>query len=220
MLKILLEKTLAIFALLLLSPLLLFAALGVKLTSRGPVFYRAPRMGRGQRVFTMFKFRTMHVQTQPQSAITAKHDPRVFPFGALLRKLKIDELPQLLNIVRGEMSFVGPRPEDPNIVQKHYSPVHLETLKVLPGLASPGSIYNYTHIEAQLDAANAERNYLERQLALKLALELVYVRKASLFYDMRILLRTLFVILAIALGKRRFADPPEMKHARLLAQFS
>ncbi|MGH7494862.1 MAG: sugar transferase [bacterium] len=220
MIKRLVEKFLAAVAVILLSPIFLLAALGIRLSSAGPVFYCAQRMGRNQRIFTMYKFRTMHVQTRPQSAITATYDPRVYPFGALLRKLKIDELPQLLNILKGEMSFVGPRPEDPAIVRKHYSPLQLETLQVLPGLASPGSIYNYTHIEAQLDTAHAERSYLEKQLKLKLALELVYVREASLFYDARIVLRTLLVILAIALGKRRFGDPPEMEKAQLLAQGS
>jgi lipopolysaccharide/colanic/teichoic acid biosynthesis glycosyltransferase len=159
----------------------------------------------------MYKFRTMHVhQDGYASAIAAKNDPRVFVFGQWLRRLKIDELPQLINVLKGEMAIVGPRPEDPRIVDEFYSKEHLETLTVLPGLASPGSIYNYTHGERLLGAENTERQYVEQVMPVKLALDIVYVREASVVYDLKIILRTVRVILAIAFGKRDFADPPEM----------
>jgi lipopolysaccharide/colanic/teichoic acid biosynthesis glycosyltransferase len=91
----------------------------------------------------MHKFRTMHVeQPSDASAITARDDKRVFRWGSWLRRLKIDELPQLFDILRGKMSVVGPRPEDPKIVRLYYAPEHRQTLMVRPGLASPGSIYN------------------------------------------------------------------------------
>lgn len=206
------DGLLATVALLVLSPVLLLAALGIKLTSRGPVLYRARRAGRHNRPFTMYKFRTMHVaQATRGSAITAHGDPRVFAFGAWLRRLKIDELPQLLNILKGEMMLVGPRPEDPRIVAEHYAPAHYETLAVPPGLASPGSIYNYTHGERLLGTGNAEADYVARLLPIKLALDLVYVRERSLLYDARIVLRTVSTIVRIALGQRTFADPPEMQ---------
>jgi lipopolysaccharide/colanic/teichoic acid biosynthesis glycosyltransferase len=124
--------------------------------------------------------------------------------------LKIDELPQLINVLKGEMAIVGPRPEDPRIVDEYYTREHLETLSVLPGLASPGSIYNYTHGERLLSADNTEQQYVEQLMPVKLALDIVYVREASFVYDLKIILRTIGVILAIALGKREFADPPEM----------
>lgn len=213
------EKTLALVALAILSPLFVFAALGIRLSSPGPVFYRAQRVGLHRKVFTMYKFRTMAVQEKPGgSAITAKQDARVFPFGALLRRLKIDELPQLLNVLKGDMSLVGPRPEDPKIVFQYYTPQQLQTLRVLPGLASPGSIYNYTHGEQVLGSGAAEEIYLEKFLNIKLALELVYVREASLLYDVKIILRTLRVILAMSLGRRKFSDPPEMKKAKAFLQ--
>ena len=210
---------LAAIGLLVTAPLLAVAALGIRLSSPGPVLYRARRAGRGAAPFLMYKFRTMHVDHGAhRSTITGAADPRVFPFGAWLRRTKVDELPQLVNVLRGEMAIVGPRPEDPTFVAKHYSVVQCETLAVAPGLASPGSLYSTTHGERWLSAAHPERDYLERLFPLKLALDVVYVRGASLRYDLRIMLRTLYVLAAKALGRSVFADPPERAAAeRLLA---
>src|SRR2546428_11072961 len=119
------------------------AAIGIRLWSPGPVLSRARRVGRNGAGFTMYKLRTMHQREGAASAIAGRNDPRVFPFGAWLRRTKIDELPQLFNVLRGDMSLVGPRPEDPAIVLRHYAPVHRETLAVRPGRASPGSTYTY-----------------------------------------------------------------------------
>jgi lipopolysaccharide/colanic/teichoic acid biosynthesis glycosyltransferase len=205
-------------ALILLSPLMLLAALGIRLSSPGPVIFRAPRVGLHGLLFSMFKFRTMTVApVDSGSAITGSHDRRVYPFGRLLRHTKIDELPQLFNVLHGEMALVGPRPEDPRFVADWYRPAHRPTLEVRPGLASPGSIYNFTHGEEQLDGPDVEAAYVERILPLKLALDVVYVRRASFRYDLTIVLRTLVVIVAATLGKRHFGDPPEMAEARKLA---
>lgn len=199
-------------ALVLLWPFFLLAALGIRLTSRGPIFYRALRVGRDAELFTMHKFRTMHVnQGTAASAITSPGDSRVFRFGALLRLLKIDELPQLWDVLRGRMSLVGPRPEAPRIVRDHYAPEHLETLVVLPGLTSLGSLYDYTHGDSFLDPDNPERAYVEKLMPVKLALETVYLREATFWYDLRIVFRTACVIVLIACGRRRFRDPPEMR---------
>ncbi|HEY7911800.1 MAG TPA: sugar transferase [Blastocatellia bacterium] len=207
----LIDYVISITALIVLSPLFILATAGIRICSAGPVLYRAKRAGRYGKIFTMYKFRTMHVrQDGYASAIAAKNDPRVFAFGLWLRRLKIDELPQLFNVLRGEMAIVGPRPEDPRIVDEYYSKEHMETLTVLPGLASPGSIYNYTHGERLLSAENTEKQYVEQVMPVKLALDIVYVREASVVYDLKIILRTMRVIFAIALGKRDFADPPEM----------
>lgn len=208
-------------ALIAFSPLLVCAAVGIKLRSRGPVFYCARRIGMNNRVFTMYKFRTMHVLAPTDrrgapSAITSHDDPRVFDFGVWLRRLKIDELPQLINILKGDMSFVGPRPEDPRIVAEHYAPEHYETLRVRPGLASPGSIYSYTHGEKLLGRDDPETDYVARLMPIKLALDIVYVRETSLSYDARIVARTLLTIALIALGRREFPNPPEMPKAQRL----
>ena len=212
MAKRIFDVVMSVLALVLLSPLLLVAAIGVRLSSPGPVLYRARRVGRGGELFTMHKFRTMHVDQGPRaSAITGPEDTRVFFFGSLLRRLKIDELPQLYDVLRGKMSVVGPRPEDPRIVREHYRPEDMETLNVLPGLASPGSIYNYTHGDDILAQGDAEEMYAHKLLPIKLALEIVYVREGSFLYDLAIILRTIVVILLVACGKRRFANPPEMR---------
>src|SRR5437762_13831534 len=131
----------------------------------------------------MYKLRTMHLGAGAGSVITAQHDPRVFAFGRPLRRLKIDELPQLLNLLRGDMSLVGPRPQHPDIVRSYYAPEHGETLRVRPGLASPGSLYDSTHGAPLVCSVDPERAYAERLLPLVLALDRGYVRRASLSSD-------------------------------------
>jgi lipopolysaccharide/colanic/teichoic acid biosynthesis glycosyltransferase len=214
------------------APLCLAAAAGIWLTDGRPVLYRSRRVGRDGRVFTMYKFRTMRLDPSPQPSprdagrrgggpITAHADTRVFPFGAWLRTSKIDELPQLVNVILGDMAIVGPRPEDPAIVDAWYGPLARETLRVRPGLASPGSIYNFTHGEPQLDTCalpgeDAAATYARVLLPRKLALDLVYAREASIATDLRIMMRAAAVIVARAFGRRTFSDPPEMTRAQRL----
>lgn len=201
-----LDLLLAVPALIILSPVLIVAALGVRLSSPGPVIYKAQRIGLHGRPFTMYKFRTMHVDHGGfRSAITAAVDPRVFPLGTWLRKAKIDELPQLWNVVIGDMSIVGPRPEDPRIVRDHYTDEQRETLNVRPGLSSPGSIFYYTEGEALLQGSDPERLYVEKLLPTKLALDLAYTRNLSLGYNVKVIVRTIWVIARIALGGTRFS---------------
>ena len=195
------------------APLWLLACLGIRLSSPGPVLYRARRVGRGGREFTMYKFRTMHVGADRGGPITASGDPRVFRFGAWLRTSKLDELPQLVNVLAGDMAIVGPRPEDPAIVRESYTAEDHVTLTVLPGLASPGSIFNYTHGERWLVGDDADATYVRRLLPIKLQLDRAYVRNASFGYDMQIVGRTIAVLAGRALGRRQFPDPPEMAEA-------
>jgi lipopolysaccharide/colanic/teichoic acid biosynthesis glycosyltransferase len=202
----------AALGLLLSAPVLLVAAVGIRLSSRGPILYRAQRVGRGGKPFTMHKFRTMRVEQGPGACpVTGPNDARVFRFGSLLRLLKIDELPQLYDVLRGKMSLVGPRPEDPRIVRDYYTPQQRETLRVRPGMTSPGSLYNYTHGDQILRPEDPEQAYVARLLPVKLALEGVYVREASFWYDLRLLFRTAWVILQVGLGRQHFPDPPEMR---------
>jgi lipopolysaccharide/colanic/teichoic acid biosynthesis glycosyltransferase len=213
--KRLFDVVCAAIGLLLAAPVLLIAMVGIRLADPGPVLYRARRMGLGGRPFTMYKLRTMLVERGGAgSRVTAANDPRVFRFGRFLRASKIDELPQLLNVLRGEMSFVGPRPEDPDFVLRHYSASERETLSVRPGLAGPGSLYHETHCEWSLGGANPEAAYVEKILPLKLALDLVYVRRRSFRYDLAIIARTLAVIAGKLSGRRDFPDPPELAVAR------
>ena len=216
MAKRLLDIVLSGIGLALAAPVLGLAALGIRLSSPGPVLYRARRAGRAGACFTMYKLRTMHLRQERTSRITGQDDPRVFPLGALLRRTKIDELPQLFNVLRGDMSIVGPRPEDPDIVARHYTPLQRETLAVRPGLASPGSLYHYTHGDALLAGGDPESAYVERLLPLKVTLDVVYVRTASLQTDVWIIGRTLATIAARIGGRSRFRDPPEAPAARAL----
>jgi len=186
-------------ALLILAPVILAVAVVIPLVSPGPALYRARRVGRNGELFTMFKFRTMH-EGSGGSSVTTEDDPRVFPLGRWLRRLKIDELPQLLNVLKGDMSVVGPRPEDPEVVARHYTPAQRETLSVRPGLTSPGSIYYYLSGEDTLSGEEAERDYLERIMPKKLAFDLRYVEEASLANDLRVIWRTVRVIVMKALG--------------------
>ena len=223
MVKRLFDVVCAAVALVLTAPLIGLAAIGIKLTDPkgGPVFYRARRVGYLGREFTMYKLRTMRQDGDDGGGprITGARDARVYPFGQLLRRSKVDELPQLFNVLRGDMAIVGPRPEDPMIVKEHYSPTDLETLGVRPGLASPGSIYQFTSGDKLLTGQDPEARYVDKLLRTKLALDRVYIRQATLRRDVAIIGRTIWAIGAVATGKRKFSPPPEMTAARrLLAQ--
>jgi lipopolysaccharide/colanic/teichoic acid biosynthesis glycosyltransferase len=204
-------------ALVLTAPIIGLAALGIKLTDPGPVFYRARRVGYLGREFTMWKLRTMKVDGGSGGPrITGHRDDRISTIGRILRKTKIDELPQLFNVLHGDMAIVGPRPEDPTIVREHYSSTDLETLGVRPGLASPGSLYQFTSGDRLLHPDDPETHYVDKLLRTKLALDRVYIRRASLRRDLAIIARTALTIGAVALGRRKFKQPPEMPAARRL----
>ncbi len=167
------------FALLILSPLFLLLAIAIKLTSQGPVFYKANRVGRAGEHFLLYKFRSMYTGADHQGpGITIHNDPRVTPVGRLLRRFKLDELPQIINIFRGEMSLVGPRPEDPRYV-KLYTNEQRQLLAFRPGLTSPASLH-YSREEALLTGPNWDTLYKEQILPHKLALDLAYMRQYTL----------------------------------------
>ena len=209
-----LDVTFASMVLIGAMPVLAVAALAIRVSSRGPVLYRAQRVGLAGRPFTMYKLRTMHAaRAGAGSVITAKDDPRVFPLGAWLRRAKIDELPQLFNILTGQMSIVGPRPEDPDIVARYYSCADHETLSVRPGLTSPGTLYSCTCLDDLIQPEDPERFYVQGVLRDKLALDVLYVRRVSLWYDLSIIARTAWIVLAKTAGKRVFSSPPELLEA-------
>lgn len=203
-------------ALLFAAPIVLCAAVVVKLSSPGPVFYAACRVGRSGRLFTMYKLRTMHCRDTPGSSITGAADSRIFAAGRILRKLKIDELPQLINIIRGDMAIVGPRPEAADIVEQHYTSLYHQTLNVRPGLTSPGAIYNYTHGERMLAEADADAELVYSQCILpeKMALELQYVQSNSLFTDLKIVSQTAAVLIQIGVGRTQFPLPEAVRELR------
>ena len=198
-------------ALILLAPVMIAAAVGIRLSSPGPVLYRAQRAGRGGKPFVMFKLRTMHCRAVAGSSITAANDPRVFTVGRILRALKIDELPQLMNVLIGDMSIVGPRPEALDIVDRYYTPPFRTTLDVRPGLTSPGSICYYTHGEQLLQDGDAEQFYAARLLPVKMALDLDYLQRSSLASDLAVIFETAIVLIQHACGKKVFPTSPQLQ---------
>lgn len=198
--------------LLLTGPLFAIIALGIRLSSRGPVFHRARRVGKDGIIFQMLKFRSMHVG-EPGAVITAKRDPRVFAFGRFIRAAKLDELPQMLNVLRGDMAVVGPRPEDPAIVQRAYRGWMRETLAVRPGVTGPGSIFYYGWGEALIDPGDPEGSYISRLLPAKLALERAYMDRATWQSDVTTAFRTGLAILGVATGRPVSPDPRDMEAA-------
>ena len=180
----------AAIGLLLLSPVLLVLSLLVKLSSSGPVLYRQERIGRGGKPFHIAKFRSMFEDADncgPQ--ITSAGDRRVTSVGRTLRRLKLDELPQLWNVLNGDMSLVGPRPEVPRYVEC-YSISQRKVLTVRPGITDPASIA-YRQEEQLLGAQpDPDRYYRDVVLPEKLSMNLQYVNRISFFYDLSLLLRT------------------------------
>ncbi len=181
-------------ALLVLSPVLAVIAAIIKLDSPGPVLFRQERVGRNFKPFVIFKFRTMVAAADRIGAlITYGADPRISRVGRVLRQFKLDELPQLFNIIKGDMSLVGPRPEVPRYVQfyaREFAPV----LQVRPGLTDLASL-KYRDEAALLGRAeNPEQEYLLRILPDKLQLANEYIRRASLSFDLTLIAKTLFRI--------------------------
>lgn len=194
------DVVLSSIGLILLAPVLLLVALLVRLTSPGPALYRAPRVGRGREEFPMFKFRSMVADANRRGPQVSGHrDPRVTRLGRVLRASKLDELPQLINVLRGEMTFVGPRAEAERYV-RHYSTEELGLLEVRPGLTGPGQVYFTTHQAGELDRVDdPDAHYVERLLHPKLALDLDYLRRRTLRADFEVLASTLMALL----GRRR-----------------
>ena len=197
--KRVLDAIVAAVALGIAGPVILVAALAVKLTSRGPVFYRARRAGLDGRPFAMLKLRTMRVGTDtPDRKITADDDDRITWVGAPLRKFKIDESPQLINVLRGDMAIVGPRPEDWDIVQQHYSAEQRRALAVRPGIASPVDVAWYpdlTYHDPAPPGVAMQDHYLERHLPVQVAEAIRYVERQSLWVDGLVILRLVYCVL-------------------------
>jgi lipopolysaccharide/colanic/teichoic acid biosynthesis glycosyltransferase len=193
-------------ALIVTSPLFLIAVFGIRLSSPGPVFYRATRVGRGGLPFTILKLRTMHVNTDGPK-ISALQDARIFRFGSRLRKFKIDELPQFINVLRGDMSVVGPRPEDPEIVATAYTPWMQETLSVRPGMTSPAAVFFYSCGSSLIDPDAPEESYVKRVLPAKLAIERAYMERATILSDFACMICTAAAIVCEAMGKS--VQPPD-----------
>jgi lipopolysaccharide/colanic/teichoic acid biosynthesis glycosyltransferase len=195
--KRLIDLLFAVLMLLIFLPLIMVAIIGIKLNSSGPVFYYAVRVGMTGKPFIMFKLRTMHMaSTENRGAvITADGDERIFRFGRILRKTKVDELPQLLNILIGDMSIVGPRPEDPKIVNQFYADWMKKTLCVRPGITSPGAIFYYARCENLINKDDPVGSYVTLILPPKIAIERAYLERATWISDLVCIAHTALAIL-------------------------
>jgi lipopolysaccharide/colanic/teichoic acid biosynthesis glycosyltransferase/nucleoside-diphosphate-sugar epimerase len=198
------DLTLAVVGLLLTWPVFVIVGLLIKLDSSGPVFFRQERIGRGGRPFRIFKFRTMvnHAYSLGPR-LTQKRDPRITRVGLILRWLKLDELPQLLNVVVGDMSLVGPRPEDPHFVGL-YRPEQRLVLDVRPGLVGPSQILGRDELELYPEGVDTEQYYVNHILPQKLQTDLEYVRRAGLWYDLRLLAHGLAVTIVGSVKPKYF----------------
>ncbi len=194
--KRLFDAVISAMGLIVLAPVLVALAVAIKLESAGPVFYRGIRVGRFGKLFRIFKFRTMVLNADRIGGpSTPDDDPRITRVGRWLRKYKLDELPQLLNVLKGEMGLVGPRPEVPQYVAL-FNDEERAILTVRPGITDWASIWNPDEGAILAGSPDPDRTYLEKIRPEKIRLQLEYVRNRSLWTDLRILAETFKILLS------------------------
>ncbi len=199
----LLDCCVASLLLLLCAPMLLWAAAAVTVTSPGPVFYRQERVGLGGQIFQIWKFRTMFTGTCNSAGplVTAQDDCRITPLGRHLRSWKLDELPQLFNVLRGDMSLVGPRPQVPRFVDRFDPGLRRIVLSVRPGMTGPTALF-FRHEEFLLSGQpQREQFYLSQIMPVKLQMDAEYVRRRSLGSDLQVLADTAYLVLSRLAGR-------------------
>lgn len=206
--KRILDIFLCSIAMIVLSPVYLITAVGIKLSSKGPILYHSDRAGKNKEPFHFYKFRSMHV-TEDKHMFVADQE-RVFPFGRFIRRLKIDELPQLINVIQGKMSVVGPRPMTIAGVQELYSGRYEIVSSIKPGLTSAASLYDYIVGDTYTD----DQAYQREVLPVKLEMELLYVERQSFSYDVKLVLETMYCIAAKMFGKEQFKSMSEYNAIR------
>lgn len=190
----------ALLALIVLSPIFILTAIGILISDWGPIFYKANRIGKENNLFKMYKFRSMRVLKAPQKGAEASLRPdedRIFPFGHFIRKVKIDELPQLINILNGTMSIVGPRPVAEDQFDMFRYGKWNEAAKVPVGLSGPAALYDYIYGDQITD----EKEYMEKVYPTRRELEYTYVQKARIGYDLKMIVYTVICILYSLCGK-------------------
>jgi len=196
----------AVCFLIVFSPVYIVSWLIIKIVSPGPAIYKAERVGKDGKIFKCYKFRSMRVDSGKVRLTTLENDDRIFPFGKFIRKAKIDEMPQIVNILKGEMTVVGPRPEDKENADKVYVGEFVHILDVKAGLTSTASLYDYTHGELFEDEESYEKEFMPK----KLKLELYYVNHRTFWYDIQLVLRTAWLIIQKTCGKNEFEEPKEL----------
>ncbi|MSQ79723.1 MAG: sugar transferase [Flavobacteriaceae bacterium] len=182
------------FGLLVLSPFLLLIAIAIRFNDNGPIFYRQIRVGKDNKDFRLFKFRSMYMEADKQGLLTVGgRDPRVTSVGYVLRKYKLDELPQLINVLVGQMSLVGPRPEVRQYVN-YYTQEQMRVLTVKPGITDNASIEFIDENKVLATADNPEEFYIKELIPKKTAIYLQYVDRQSFWLDLQIIFKTIFKI--------------------------
>ena len=179
------------------SPVWLIAIIGILISDWGPIFYTARRIGKGNRPFKMYKFRSMRVEKKANEASLRPDEDRIFAFGHFIRKVKIDELPQLLNILNGTMSIVGPRPVAQDQFDLFRTGKWNLAAEVPVGLSGPAALYDFIYGDQFTD----EKEYMEKVFETRRELEYVYVKKASFGYDLKIIVYTIICIFYALVGK-------------------
>ena len=209
--KRIVDLVLAILALFLVSPLLVAVALILRFTNEREVLFRQPRIGQGNEPFLVWKFVTMRRGSENHGTITVKNDPRAFPFGKWLRKTKINELPQLLNVIRGEMSIVGPRPQTEECFGYFPEEVRRRAFRCKPGLTGIGSVVFRDEEESMARSEGGNAETYDRVMAFKGALELWYLENKSAMVDLRIILLTAITVVRphTNLASKWFKNLPE-----------
>lgn len=179
------------------SPFWIIAIVGILVSDWGPIFYTAHRIGKGNKPFKMYKFRSMRVAKAANEASLRPDEDRIFPFGHFIRKVKIDELPQLLNILNGTMSVIGPRPVAQDQFDLFRTGKWNLAAEVPVGLSGPAALYDFIYGDQFTD----EKEYMEKVFETRRELEYVYVKKASIFYDLKMIVYTVICILYALVGK-------------------
>ena len=194
MLKHSFDILVSLIAFILLSPIFLIIAIIIKLTSSGPVFYKGKRVGKGGEVFLMHKFRSMVANADKiGSDLTKYGDNRITGIGKFLRKTKIDELPNLIDVLKGDMSIVGPRPESPSYTQ-YYDERQKKALHVRPGITGLAQLQNRREELKLKDQADPDTYYIHELMPKKLEIDLYYVENRNFLMDIKIILKTVFHI--------------------------
>ncbi|MBO7225561.1 MAG: sugar transferase [Bacteroidales bacterium] len=190
--KRLFDITASFFGIIILSPLLIFIGLWVGLSSKGGVFYKQIRVGKNNKDFKLYKFRSMRVNSDKQGLLTVgSKDSRITKAGYFIRKYKIDELPQLFNVLKGDMSFVGPRPEVRRYVDL-YSKEQMKVLSVRPGITDPASIKYRNENDILSSASNPEEYYIQHIMPDKLKINIDYINTQTFIKDIKIIFQTIF----------------------------
>ena len=204
--KRILDVVLCSIAIIILSPVFILTAICIEISSPGTVFYHSVRAGINKKPFKFYKFRSMHPPKGKKKDMFLTDQNRVFPFGRLIRRLKIDELPQLINVIKGDMSIVGPRPMTIEHVDELYAGDYAKVASVKPGLTSAASLFDYTVGDTYKD----NKAYAREVLPIKLEMEKMYVERQSFVYDCKLVWRTIITIMQVLCGKNDFKNQPEL----------